>query len=59
MGPNPREGETIGELTENGEPMTLVGLLGAELLGCWEDIALIHRTRSHQMDYQSEGDNQT
>lgn len=44
MGPNPREGETTGELseeliTENGEPKILVGLLEAELLGCCEDMA--------------------
>lgn len=44
-GPNPREGETTGELTEgliteNGEPKMLVGLLEAELLGCCEDMAL-------------------
>lgn len=44
MGPNPREGETTGELsegliTEKGEPKMLVGLLEAELLGCCEDMA--------------------
>lgn len=44
MGPNPREGETTGELseglmTEKGEPKMLVGLLDAELLlGCCEDM---------------------
>lgn len=45
MGPNPREGETTGELseglmTEKGEPKMLVGLLEAELLGCCEDMAI-------------------
>lgn len=44
MGPNPRDGETTGELreeliTEKGEPKMLVGLLEAELLGCCEDMA--------------------
>lgn len=44
MGPNPKEGETTGELsegliTEKGDPKTLVGLLEAELLGCCEDMA--------------------
>lgn len=44
MGPNPRVGETTGELseglmTEKGEPKMLVGLLEAELLGCCEDMA--------------------
>lgn len=43
MGPNPREGETTGELregliTEKGEPKMLVGLFEAELLGCCEDM---------------------
>lgn len=49
-GPNPREGETTGELsegliTENGEPKMLVGLLEAELLGCCEDMALSYPLR--------------
>lgn len=44
MGPNPREGDTTGELTEGlmtekGEPKILVGLLEAELLGCCDDMA--------------------
>lgn len=64
MGPNPREGETTGELsegliTENGEPKMLVGLLEAELLGCCEDMA--SKLPSGEDDvpsegYQSEGD---
>lgn len=57
-GPNPREGETTGELsegliTENGEPKMLVGLLEAELLGCCEDMALsypLKRTMSRLKD---------
>lgn len=45
MGPNPREGDTKGELSEGlitvkGEPRTLVGLLDAELLGCCVDMAI-------------------
>lgn len=44
MGPNPKEGDTTGELreglmTEKGEPKMFVGLLDAELLGCCEDMA--------------------
>lgn len=44
MGPNPKEGDTTGELsagliTEKGDPKMFVGLLDAELLGCCEDMA--------------------
>lgn len=44
MGPNPREGDATGEpreglITEKGEPMKLVGLLEAELLGWGADMA--------------------
>lgn len=57
-GPNPREGETTGELiegliTENGEPKMLVGLLEAELLGCCEDMAL--KISTEEDDVPSEG----
>lgn len=58
MGPNPRDGETTGELsegliTEKGEPKMLVGLLEAELLGCCEDMA--SKLPSGKDDVPSEG----
>ena len=64
MGPNPREGETTGELsegliTEKGEPRMLVGLLEAELLGCCEDMASKLPSGEDAVPsegYQSEGD---
>ena len=63
MGPNPREGETTGELseglmTEKGEPRMLVGLLEAELLGCCEDMASEQPSGEEDVPsegYQSEG----
>jgi len=64
MGPNPRVGETTGELseeliTEKGEPKMLVGLLEAELLPCCEDMTSKIPNGEDKFSsegYQSEGD---
>lgn len=64
MGPNPREGETTGEMrvgliTEKGEPKMLLGLLEAELFGCCVDMAHKLPTEDNDVlceEYQSEGD---
>lgn len=58
MGPNPKEGDTTGELsegliTEKGEPKMFVGLLEAELLGCCEDMA--SKQPTGEEDVPSEG----
>lgn len=58
MGPNPKEGDTTGELIEGlitgkGEPRKLVGLLEAELLGCCVDMA--HKQPAEENDVPSSG----